>query len=78
MYGKLFLSVFCPVKFFHQTLQILFYLNEINTMPGFTSISMFPKMCQAAGLEYSPLLDLIIQQGLDRFQQRSALQTSRR
>lgn len=54
------------------------YLNEINTMPGFTSISMFPKMCQAAGLEYSPLLDLIIQQGLDRFQQRSALQTSRR
>lgn len=54
------------------------YLNEINTMPGFTSISMFPKMCQAAGLEYGPLLDLIIQQGLDRFQQRSALQTSRR
>lgn len=53
------------------------YLNEINTMPGFTSISMFPKMCQAAGLEYSPLLDLIIQQGLDRFQQRAALQTSR-
>ncbi len=53
------------------------YLNEINTMPGFTSISMFPKMCQAAGLDYSQLLDLIIQQGLDRFQQRSALQTSR-
>lgn len=54
------------------------YLNEINTMPGFTSISMFPKMCQAAGLDYSQLLDLIIQQGLDRFQQRAALQTSRR
>ncbi len=53
------------------------YLNEINTMPGFTSISMFPKMCQAAGLDYSQLLDLIIRQGLNRFQQRSALQTSR-
>ena len=53
------------------------YLNEINTMPGFTSISMFPKMCQAAGLEYSQLLDVIIQQGLDRFQQRNSLQTSR-
>ena len=53
------------------------YLNEINTMPGFTSISMFPKMCQAAGIEYSQLLDLIVRQGLDRFQQRSALQTSR-
>lgn len=53
------------------------YLNEINTMPGFTSISMFPKMCQAAGLEYRQLLDLIIQQGLDRFQERSTLQTSR-
>lgn len=53
------------------------YLNEINTMPGFTSISMFPKMCQAAGLDYNQLLDLIIRQGLNRFQQRSALQTSR-
>lgn len=53
------------------------YLNEINTMPGFTSISMFPKMCQAAGLKYPQLLDLIIQQGLDRFRQREALQTSR-
>ena len=53
------------------------YLNEINTMPGFTSISMFPKMCQAAGLEYSQLLDVIIQQGLDRHQQRNSLQTSR-
>lgn len=53
------------------------YLNEINTMPGFTSISMFPKMCQAAGLEYSQLLDVIIQQGIDRYQQRNSLQTSR-
>lgn len=53
------------------------YLNEINSIPGFTSISMFPKMCQEAGLEYSRLLDLIIQQGLNRFQQRLSLQTSR-
>ncbi|MBQ4330395.1 MAG: D-alanine--D-alanine ligase [Spirochaetaceae bacterium] len=53
------------------------YLNEINTIPGFTSISMFPKMCQEAGLEYSELLDLIILQGLSRFQRRLSLQTSR-
>lgn len=65
------------VDFFLEKESNKLYLNEINTMPGFTSISMFPKMCQAAGLEYHQLLDLIIQQGLNRFQARSSLQTSR-
>ncbi len=36
------------------------FLNEANTMPGFTTISMFPKMCEASGLGYSELLDLLI------------------
>ena len=53
------------------------YLNEINTMPGFTSISMFPKMCQAGGLSYMELLDLLIYQGKQRFEDRKMLQTSR-
>ena len=35
-------------------------LNEVNTMPGFTTISMFPKMCEASGLAYGPLLDKLI------------------
>lgn len=53
------------------------YLNEVNTMPGFTSISMFPKMCEAGGLKYADLLDLLIGLGLKRFEDKNSLQTSR-
>lgn len=35
-------------------------LNEVNTMPGFTAISMFPKMCEASGLSYTQLLDKLV------------------
>ncbi|WP_329108303.1 D-alanine--D-alanine ligase [Micromonospora sp. NBC_01699] len=42
------------------------YLNEINTMPGFTSTSMFPQMWAAAGLEYPKLVDRLIRTGLRR------------
>ncbi len=41
-------------------------LNEINTMPGFTSISMYPKLWDAVGLGYSELLDKLIELGLER------------
>ena len=41
-------------------------LNEINTMPGFTDISMYPKLWDAAGLGYSDLLDKLIELGLER------------
>jgi D-alanine-D-alanine ligase len=43
------------------------YLNEINTMPGFTSISMYPKMWEASGLKYSDLIDELIQLALERY-----------
>lgn len=42
-----------------------FFLNELNTMPGFTSISMYPKLWEATGLGYSDLLDQLIQLGID-------------
>jgi D-alanine-D-alanine ligase len=42
------------------------YLNEINTMPGFTSISMYPKLWAASGLEYSALIDRLIELALER------------
>ena len=42
------------------------YLNEINTMPGFTAISMYPKLWAATGLPYSDLIDRLIQLGLER------------
>jgi D-alanine-D-alanine ligase len=41
------------------------YLNELNTMPGFTPISMYPKLWQASGIEYEELLDRLIKLGLD-------------
>ncbi|HKW74931.1 MAG TPA: D-alanine--D-alanine ligase family protein [Terriglobales bacterium] len=46
------------------------YVNEINTMPGFTSISMYPKMWAASGLEYPALIDRLIQLGLQRFEEK--------
>jgi D-alanine-D-alanine ligase len=42
------------------------YVNEINTMPGFTAISMYPKLWAASGLAYSALIDRLIQLGLER------------
>lgn len=42
------------------------YVNEINTLPGFTSVSMYPKMFAESGIPYSKLLDKLIQFGLER------------
>lgn len=43
------------------------YLNEINTMPGFTSISMYPKLWENTGIGYKELLEELIKLALDRF-----------
>jgi len=53
------------------------YLNEINTMPGFTAISMYPKLWAASGLEYSELIDRLIQFGLERHADKKRNQYSR-
>lgn len=42
------------------------YVNEINTLPGFTSISMYPKLWAASGVSYPELIDRLIQLGLER------------
>jgi D-alanine-D-alanine ligase len=42
------------------------YVNEINTLPGFTSISMYPKLWAATGIPYSELIDRLIQLGMER------------
>jgi D-alanine-D-alanine ligase len=42
------------------------YINEINTIPGFTSISMYPKMWEASGLSYSKLITRLIELGLEK------------
>ena len=51
-------------------------LNEINTMPGFTSISMYSKMWDASGVSYADLVDRLIQLGVDRHAQKQKLKTS--
>jgi len=54
------------------------YVNEINTIPGFTSISMFPKLWGAAGLDYDELLSRLVDLGLERHHQRRGLRTDYR
>jgi len=49
-----------------------FLINEINTIPGFTSISMYPKMWEAAGLPYPKLIDRLIELALERHRERQA------
>ena len=53
------------------------YLNEINTMPGFTSISMYPKLWAATGLAYPDLIERLIQLGQERHQEKKKNQYSR-
>ena len=53
------------------------FLNEINTIPGFTSISMFSKMCEAGGLKYEQLITLLIEEAFEVFEQKQTLLTSR-
>ncbi|PYV57677.1 MAG: D-alanine--D-alanine ligase [Acidobacteria bacterium] len=53
------------------------YLNEINTMPGFTSISMYPKLWAASGLPYPDLIERLIQLGLERHSDKKKNQYSR-
>lgn len=43
------------------------YINEINTMPGFTQISMYPKLWEASGIPYSELISRLISLGFERF-----------
>ena len=51
-------------------------VNEINTIPGFTQISMYPKMWEASGIPYPKLIDRLIQLALQRFRQEQNLRTS--
>jgi D-alanine-D-alanine ligase len=53
------------------------YINELNTIPGFTSISMFPKMWEYSGIPYPALLDKLIELALERQQRRRALRYTR-
>lgn len=51
-------------------------VNEINTIPGFTKISMYPKMWEASGLSYSGLITKLLELAIGRFESRQRLQSS--
>ena len=53
------------------------YINEINTIPGFTSISMYPKMWEQAGVPFAELLDRLIDLALERHRTRQATRFTR-
>ena len=63
------------VDFFLERGTSKLYLNEINTMPGFTQISMYPKLWEATGLSFADLVDRLVQLGLERFEERSRNET---
>jgi D-alanine-D-alanine ligase len=52
------------------------FLNEVNTIPGFTTISMYSKLWAAAGVEYPALLDRLIALAIERHQEKQQLRTS--
>lgn len=53
------------------------FVNEINTMPGFTNASMYPRLWEASGVSYGDLIDRLIQLAIERFERERNLKTSR-
>ncbi|MCP4666442.1 MAG: D-alanine--D-alanine ligase, partial [Deltaproteobacteria bacterium] len=51
-------------------------INEINTMPGFTSISMYPKLWEASGMSYTELIDRLIQLAIERFHRERGIKST--
>jgi len=64
------------VDLFLDTTDNRLYVNEINTIPGFTEISMFPKLWEASGIHYADLLGKLIDLGLERANTRQGLKRS--
>ena len=53
------------------------YINEINTIPGFTSISMYPKMWERSGIPFPALIDRLIELAIVRHQRKNATRFTR-
>jgi D-alanine-D-alanine ligase len=70
------LSGLARVDFFMEKTSGKIYINEVNTLPGFTQISMYPKLWAASGLAYPDLLDRLIELALERYQDRQRNRTS--
>ena len=64
------------VDFFLERATNKVFVNEINTIPGFTAVSMYPRMWEKSGLAYSALIDRLIQLALERYADRKKSKTS--
>jgi D-alanine-D-alanine ligase len=65
------------VDFLRESATGKLYINEINTVPGFTSISMFPKMWEYSGIPYPKLIDRLIELALERHAAKKATRFTR-
>lgn len=65
------------VDFLQETATGKLYINEINTIPGFTSISMYPKMWEQSGIPFSALIDQLIELALNRHKRKKATKFAR-
>ena len=70
------LSGLSRVDFFLEKETGQVYINEVNTIPGFTQISMYPKLWEASGLSYAQLLDRLIELALERHEDRQRNRTN--
>lgn len=66
------------VDFFLEKASGHFFINEVNSLPGFTEVSMYPKMWEASGLPYPQLLDRLIELAFERHRERASLETTLR
>jgi len=74
-YSTLCCTGMARVDFFLDKNSKQFYLNEINTLPGFTNISMYPKLWDKSGIDYSSLLEKLINLALERKSNKKRLRT---
>ncbi|MCG0275371.1 MAG: D-alanine--D-alanine ligase [Thermosediminibacteraceae bacterium] len=72
-YKALDCSGMARVDFLISKVTGVIYINELNSIPGFTSISMYPKMWEASGLSYKELIDRLIELAIERHRQKQAL-----
>lgn len=61
------------VDFFYQPATNTFYLNELNTLPGFTQISQYPKLWEASGLSYSELISKLLKLAVEKWESKQHL-----
>jgi D-alanine-D-alanine ligase len=76
-YQMLDLNGLARVDFFLDKNTNQYYINEVNTLPGFTEMSLYPKLWAASGVGYTQLLDRLIEFALQRYQERQGIRVTR-